>query len=193
MIGIVYIIWVLGDFYVGSTWDMDERKRIHNSDMKTSNVKLYVAIRENNNNFVMTIHHEFICETDEELRQEEQRTMDSLKPNLNERRAYNSEEDDKEYHKKYDELHKEEKKEYYEENKVEILEKTKEYRELNKEKINEKAKQDRIDNPEKYQEKLEKMKEKMTCICGVEYNRNNKCRHERSNFHIDFCKENNIV
>jgi len=214
MLGFIYIIWVLDQFYIGSTWDFDKREIGHNKRINTYNYKLYVAIRGNNNEFVMLVHHKIICDTDEELRQEEQKTIDELQPTLNTNRAYNSEE----YHAKYYELHKEEKAEYrakyYEENKEKINEKSKQdhidnpnkYKLINEKKkqdridnpekqkeYNEKRKQDRIDNPEKYKEHLEKNKEKMTCICGKIFRKQHKCRHEQSNFHIDFCKENNIV
>ena len=136
MIGIVYIIWVLDQFYIGSTWDFDDRKSGHNCNMKTSNYKLYIAIRANDNKFVMLVHHEFICENKRELEMEEQNLIDELQPTLNERRAYNSEEYEKErkieYSKKY---YEEISKEHYEENKIEILEK---------------MKQCRIYNPDKY-------------------------------------------
>jgi len=177
MLGFIYIIWVGLEFYIGSTWDMDDRERKHKYNSKTSKLKLYKAIRENNK-FVMEVHHEFICETDTELRQEEQRTMDLLNPTLNTYRAFNSEEYNVEY-----------KAEYYEINKVERADKY----QLNKVEINKKAKQKRIDDPEKYKEQLEKRKEKMTCMCGRIFRKECKSCHEQSQFHKNFVSINNIT
>jgi len=106
----VYTIEVNGMFYVGSTKDEVERVRHHNIYMKTSNCKLYVAIRANNNEFIFKVHHYFEG-TIEELRQEEQKLIDEIHPELNSYRAYRDKDEkkfDKEYNQKYREKNKEE-------------------------------------------------------------------------------------
>ena len=43
-----------------------------------------------------------------------------------------------------------------------------------------------------YEKNKEKFKEKIKCVCGSEYRKTCKARHERSKKHIEFIEENNI-
>ena len=184
---IIYVIRSLVDptlIYVGSTTDYIKRKSGHKSKCKSSQINLYVMIRDNGgwDNFVMVEHSKFPCENKRQAEKEEERVRLELQANLNTRRAYITEEQKIEDNKKYNELHKVEiaeyQKEYYEENKIEILEQVKEYNELHKVEIAEKHKKyyeenkvEILEQTKKYYEEnkveiAEKMKEKMTCECG---------------------------
>ena len=132
------------EFYIGSTTDMKIRERKHITDSKINTSKLYIKIRECGG-FVMKLLYEYECENEPELRMEEQRCMDVLKPTLNTNRAFTSEEGHIENNKRWYEKNRdgisEQKKEYYESNRDVILDKKKIYNEKNREVINEKAQQ----------------------------------------------------
>jgi len=171
----VYTIEVNGLFYVGSCKDEIKRKYQHDSDIKTSNYKLYVAIRANNNEYTFTVHHYFEG-TDEELRQEEQLLMDELQPELNEIRAFNSDDDYKEYHSYYSTN-------YYQENRIELLQNQKLYYENNKQFV--------LDYHKKYNDlnkaKIsEKAREKYTCECGSYIRIGEKSVHLKSKKHFNY-------
>ena len=147
----------LPDFiYVGSTTDFVNRKRKHKQDSKTSECKLYQTIRENGNweNWRMTIIEEYPdCKNCIEQRIREQKWIDELNGNLNMVKAYRTEEQKKEYDKKYGEQNREQisqhKKEYREQNKEKIAQHKKEYREQNKEKISQRRKEQYKQNKER--------------------------------------------
>ena len=187
--GLIYTITSGDDFYVGSTKDFTDRWRKHKSNMANKNSheynkKLYQVIRENKNDWNMTIHHEYPCETEEELKKEEQKTMDELKPTLNVWRAYTSEEQRKERDKQYSLDNKEHKAEYhkqrYQNNKVKIKEQTAQYRLDNKDKINEWHKQHRLNN-------RDKISQQITCECGAIIRRDSLARHKKSKKHLNYC------
>lgn len=75
-------------------------------------------------------------------------------------------------------------KEYCKLKKVKIAETTKKYRQLKKVEISKQRKEYR---ELKRNEILEKKKEKYTCECGKISNYDHKARHERSQFHKNFC------
>tara|TARA_R110002012_G_scaffold82624_2_gene208733 strand:- start:194 stop:946 length:753 start_codon:yes stop_codon:yes gene_type:complete len=177
-VGKIYKIIINDDFYIGSTFNFDHRLKKHKLRSKTSDIKLYKAIRDNNNEFEMTLLYEYECYTDTELRMEERRCYDKLKPNLNILRPYITEEERKELGSpswknnrqkgiEYRIKTKEKRKEYCiknkeilaENNKVwrsknkEILaENNKVWRSKNKELLSEKAKQYNIKNKDKISE-----------------------------------------
>jgi hypothetical protein len=174
---IIYVIRSLADptlIYVGSTTDFIKRKSKHKQDCKSSQIKLYVMIRENGgwDSFVMTEHSLFPCENKRQAEKEEERVRLELQANLNTYRAYITPEQTKEEKKEKYQLNKVEiaeyKKEQYQLNKVENCEKAKEYYEENKVKINEKA------------------KEKITCECGCIIRRDSYSGHCLSQKHINF-------
>jgi hypothetical protein len=71
------------------------------------------------------------------------------------------------------------KKEY----RLENIDKAKEYRLENIDKLKDYLKNYREKNNNILKEKK---KEKMTCICGIDFTKNHKSRHERSQFHCEF-------
>ena len=120
------------EFYIGSTMDMKNREKQHINDSKIKTPKVYIKIRECGG-FVMKLLYEYECETESELRMEEQRCIDIMKPTLNSQRAFTSEEGHIEYNKKYC-------KKYYETNKDAFREKQKIYYETNRDGLSEKQK-----------------------------------------------------
>jgi hypothetical protein len=218
MIGIIYTIPLNGELYVGSTFDKVERNTIHKSISKSSECKLYVAIRANGGIFEMITHHEYICNSRDELRQEEQRTMNLLKPTLNMLRAYNSDEYKKRLIKDYYknkiqpqilaniEKRKEdimEIEEYYEkyiqlhtivEKKTDIVIAKAEYDKIyNKKNAIEIAKKDKIWEQKNSEKRAEQKSRKYLCICGKNIAHGGKSSHEKTLFHKRFIKENNII
>ena len=212
---VVYTITTGDDFYVGSTRDFTDRWRDHKNTMANKNshkynYKVYQKIRVNKNEWTMTIHHAFPCDTKQELKKEEQRTIDELKPTLNDRRAYTSEEQKKEQDKQYrlenkqrikqwkednKERMKEYCKQYYLDNKERHNQQNKQYRLDNKDKIKEQATQYRLDNKDKISQWREDNKErlnkraaeKITCICGAIVSRQHLARHKKSKKHLNYC------
>ncbi len=164
---------VNGKLYVGSTEDKDKRISKHDSEIIHSNTKLYVAIRANDNEYIFTVHH-YTDAIGVELRKEEQSLMDELQPELNEIRAYNSDEYNKEYNAKRDALHSEEKAKYYQDHKEEISDYNKKYYE-----------KWRVDNPEKYIALLERKNEKITCDCGSIISKSHYSAHCITQKHIN--------
>jgi len=146
MFGKIYKIIINDDFYIGSTFDFDQRLRSHKFYSKTSNQKLYKAIRDNNSKFEMILLYNYECYTDTELRIEERRCYDELKPNLNSQRPYMSKEE-------FNEINKQKSKEFYSINKESVLKKMKQHYIENRETIRERKKQHRIENKEMLSEK----------------------------------------
>ena len=119
---VIYIITTGDDFYVGSTSNFNKRREkhknaIHNKNDRHSNYYLYKKIRENNSEWNMEIYKHFPCENNEQLIIEEQKNMNELKPTLNERKAYRTEQDKKDYCASF---HKINQRKYYEKNKKEL-------------------------------------------------------------------------
>tara|TARA_R100000541_G_C1859568_1_gene78995 strand:- start:158 stop:676 length:519 start_codon:yes stop_codon:yes gene_type:complete len=139
-VGDIYKIKVNKDFYIGSTWYFNQRFTLHKSNSKTSDIKLYKAIRDNNNEFEMTLLYEYECYTDTELRMEERRCYDELKPNLNSQRPSVSKE--------------------------EVVECKHQYHIQNREAILERHKQNYIENRENVLERQKKHRDNNTYICG---------------------------
>jgi len=191
MIGCIYRINV-GEFgfYIGSAKDFDERLTTHNDKMKTSHYKLYKAIRENNEKFVMTKLHDFEYETDEELRIEERRVYDALSPNLNMIRPYITEQEMLDHQLNYRIINadkiKQKNKKYYIDNVDRITEQKKHYRSSKADYYSEYDKQYRIDNKEKIREQRNK---KTICVCGCEVAQCCLTRHKKSQKHIDMMKD----
>ena len=196
-VGDIYKIIVNDDFYIGSTWDFHKRLILHKSNSKTSDYKLYKAIRDNNNKFDMVLLYNYECYTDTELRIEERRCYDELKPNLNNNRPYRTEEERIEYNKQN-----------YIKNRETILEKQKHYRIENRETIREQSKQYRIENLETYKardkkyydenretinERIRQQNKKNRYICGCGSSiPNQSChikRHEQSEKHKTYLFE----
>jgi len=162
--GVIYIITVGDDFYVGSTIDLETResshnKKIYNENCSGYNYNLYKRIRENNGNYCIEIYKHFPCENVRELEQEEQRVMDELKPTLNGQRAYLTDEERVKYFQDYH-------KKNYQENKEMLKQKWKDWYSKNKEKVNER-------------ERL-KANKKVNCpFCNKEMNYSTLSRHKK--------------
>ena len=116
--------------------------------------------------FDMEVLYEYACANETELRMEEQRCIDKMKPILNSQRAYSSEEDTIEYHKQYREQNRDMILEYnkkrYEQNRDAIIEKQKKYNEQKKAVINKKT----------------------TCECGCVVAKRHLNKHKQTNKHI---------
>ena len=161
------------EYYIGSSFNMKKRVNTHNVDIKnkTKTRKLYEKIRECDG-FNIEVLYEYECENETELRMEEQRCMDKLKPTLNSQRAFNSDEYSKDKAKEYyqenrdviiekqkvyaeknSEARKEYSREYNQKNKDVLRDKATEYRQKNADKIKEKTHQQYIKNADKIKEK----------------------------------------
>jgi hypothetical protein len=199
--GVIYLIYV-GDLkYVGSTCDFDNRRKQHkhclnNPNSRGGHLKVYKAIRENGNEWRMEIYKQFPCNSEKELKLEEERIRKELGAELNDR-CCGTGLSRNEYHKHYHENNREKirvyKKHYAEKNKEKISERQKEYREQNKEMLCEQSKEYREQNKEKKAEydkqHREKNREKIRelnaqnieCpICGLIVRKYGMKRHQRS-------------
>tara|TARA_R110000772_G_scaffold102594_2_gene203384 strand:+ start:226 stop:789 length:564 start_codon:yes stop_codon:yes gene_type:complete len=169
-------------FYVGSTWDMKDRKYLHKSDSKTSEYKTYVICRENGgyDNFVFEILEEYDCNDKIERLKREQYWIDTLNPSMNTFRAYITDEQKKEYSKEWYNKNRELLKEYWKEHYQQNKERYKEYYCLkNKEQNKEQSKE----NSKQYKQKNS---ETIECECGGKYKKYRKSTHIKSNLHKNF-------
>ena len=172
--------------YVGSTCNFNNRKRQHkentNLDNKKNNLKVYKTIRENggweNWKMIQIGTREQI--TKRQAEQIEEEYILQLKAELNDKRAYLSEQVKKEQKaisdKKYRESEKgkatqEKRKDYFTQynNSEETKERKHEWYLANKERT------------------LSKQAERYVCSCGKEVTIGKKARHEKTQFHIDNC------
>jgi hypothetical protein len=172
--------------YVGSTCNFNNRKRQHkentNLDNKKKNFKVYKTIRENggweNWKMIQIGTREQI--TKRQAEQIEEEYILQLKAELNDKRAYRSEQVKKEQKaisdKKYRESEKgkasqEKRKDYFTQynNSEETKERKHEWYLANKERT------------------LSKQAERYVCSCGKEVTIGKKARHEKTQFHIDNC------
>ena len=137
------------------------------------------------NNKIILIEN-YSCNSKEELCKREQEIIEEHNNLLNKQRAYITEEQKKNYHKKYH-------KEYCENNKDIINQYNKEYRENNKERLNQTSKEFYENNKEYLKQKqkehyknnkieiLENMKKKVKCeFCNCEIQKNNLKRHQKT-------------
>ena len=181
--------------YVGSTTNFTNRKCTHktscnNINCKGYNYKIYSTIRDNGgwDNWRIVIINECeegLTKTQAHIIEEEFRVK--LNGNLNMVKAYRSDEEEKEYDKEYRENHKNEiteyMKEWYVKNKDIVLDRNKKYRENNKNELSEKAKEYHEKNKDVIEEK---MKEKITCVCGSIFRKDALSRHIKNNKHLIF-------
>jgi len=172
----IYKISVLDDFYIGSTIDFDGRLDKHTSRAKDYKQKLYQAIRDNNNEFVMVKLHDYECETDEELFIEERRVYDEMKPTLNMRRPHITDEERVAYDRKT------QKKQHYQENKEKIALRQKQYNQEHAEKNALRSRQHYQLNKEKIS--LQRKERKCVCVCGCEVV--NLKQHQKSKKHLNW-------
>lgn len=189
--------------YIGSTQNFRRRKCNHksvcsNETSKKYNITLYKTIRENGGweNWIMSPIGKGMFEKKVDALIEEQKYINDINSALNINKAFMTKEDNYNYHKQYNEIHKEEliekkkkyrevhieefkerDKKYYEAHKKEIIERQKKYYEAHKEEIIEKNKIYKDTHKEE-------LSEKITCECGGCYSYDNKARHFRTKRHI---------
>ena len=217
MIGKIYKITPhnQSEFYIGSTMDMRARETTHRTDIENGKSLLYNKIRECDG-FYMTLLYEYECENKTELKQEEQRAIDKLKPTLNMVRAYCSEEDRILYSYNHRterivcecgvemakvKLRQHKSRNIHKQNMEELnlygrlL--TKEERHMSETNVLKRKEQKRKDyeeNRDKLLEKskqykidnAEKLKERMDCECGKNILSKTINRHKKSKYHIKF-------
>ena len=184
--------------YIGSTTNWTKRKQLHKRCCNTEtdkayNQKKYVFIRANGgwSEWEMVLIEAFPCENSLEARKRERYWAEQFASGLNAIKAYVSEEERKEYEKKYKiehadkikEQHREYNKKYHTEHAEEKKEYNKEYHTKNAEQLKEKMKE----NYKKHAEQIsEKGKEKITCECSAVIRKGEKTRHFKSKKHIQF-------
>ncbi len=161
---IIYTIRTDDGLYVGSTCNFKDRKWSHNKNIYNEisphyNYKLYKNIRANDGEYRIEMYKPFPCNSKRELEQEEDKVMLEMNANLNQRRAYVSEEEHKQYYREHQKIYYQEKKEYY-----------KKYREDNKDKIH------------------LKQNEKITCECGCKSARCHISTHRKTKKHLNLMK-----
>ena len=152
------------EFYIGSTFNIQNRIRCHKSThknikSKAYNKKVYKYIRENGMwiNFNIVILETFECETTKEKEQKEQEYINKLNPLLNMKKAYQTKEE-------FLEQSKQTKKKWYENNKQLTIDRAKKYNEINYKKLN----------------------EKHICECGGKFTIKHKSVHLKSKKHMNF-------
>ena len=160
---VIYTISTGNSLYVGSTTNFTQRKNAHNNcitnvNKKCYNLKLYKAIRANDNVWCMLPQSKYPCNDKIEQTIEEERIRKLLNADLNSQRCGTginlSELGDKEY-----------KKQYYTEDKAKIDEYQQQYRTENKTKF------------------VEYRKQKVTCECGCSVTKHNLPQHKRTKKH----------
>lgn len=177
------------DIYVGHTTDFKSRcyshkKSCNNPNDKNYNEYKYQFIRANGgwDNWDMIIIKTFSCGNKREAEAEENRIMRELKATLNKYRPFITQDEKKEYYKKYNEEHKDEinerQKQYYYENKDEISEQKKQYREEHKDELKKKHKQYYDENKD---ELKKKQNVRVICeFCCSEIIKRNLSRHKNN-------------
>lgn len=163
--------------YIGSTTNFTNRKsqhksRCNNENGKHNNFKLYKTIRDNGGwqNWRMVIIDELgdVSKRQAEMKEEEWRV--ELQANLNSKKCYITEEEEKEYQK-----------EYHTQNRDKILEYQKEYKQQNKDKI---AEQMNAYQKIYYKQNRDKINEKIICECGSEISNQHLARHKKTAKHL---------
>jgi hypothetical protein len=98
----------INEIYIGSTADYEKRCKSHWSDCENINspnyrYRVYNYIRNNGGfgNFTINVIEHYPCANKTEMRIREQYYINTLKPTLNERRAYINDEDYKQYQNQY--------------------------------------------------------------------------------------------
>ena len=137
------------DTYIGSTFNIGERERMHKVNTnqiehRNGQSKLYKKIRECDGNFIIHKLYDVDTDCELELRKAEREAYDNLKPTLNSYRPYFSKEERDEYMKIY-------RKDYNEKNREKLNQDKKIYRQREdvKQREYEYNKQWVKDNPEK--------------------------------------------
>ncbi len=168
------------EFYIGSSYDEKMRKKSHKTDCNNENsdnynFKVYEFMRANGGyeNWKFEVIEKYPCENKIQLKIRERYYYDLLKPLLNIRRPFVSEEERKEQQAIRQSKHYQDNKEYYAKNDAKYREEHKEqiakYREDNKDIIN----------------------HKNVCECGGKYTSKHISTHCKSKKHIAFIEKKN--
>ena len=157
---------ITDEIYIGSTYNtLEERLSIHKCNKDCSSKQII-----NRGDYEIILIKDYPCESDEELRIEEQKYINN-NICVNQRRAYQSEEDKKQDEKKWQKKHYinnkdnrlEYQREYYKINQGKKIIQTQQYYQSNKDKIN------------------QARNKKIECkICGVLICKRNIKRHQKS-------------
>jgi len=154
--------------YVGHTINFRCRKSQHKSNCnneknKAYNLKIYQTIRENGgwDNWAMIEISSRLCSSERDAERVEQEYISEIKSDMNSKRAFNTDEDNKEqqkqYHKQYQQDHKQEiieyQKQYIQDNKEQISVKRKQHYQDNKEQFRKRDKQRYQDNKEQFRKR----------------------------------------
>lgn len=99
---LIYTIKTNDGIYVGSTTNFRDRKYCHkrciyNENRKEYSCRVYENIRQNEGKYNIEIFKMFPCNNNEELRMEENKIIKQLNANLNQRNAYSTLEEQREY------------------------------------------------------------------------------------------------
>ena len=162
--------------YVGSTVNsLSARLRGHRAKPKEN-----CSSREiiDLGNYVISLLHDFPCNTREELLQEEQRVMELYPNKVNYMKAFQTEAELKQYAN-------EQRIKYYKKYPKKCAEQSKAYYEANKDKINKQS----LKRYEENKQEIKKIKNTVhTCECGKTYTHANKARHNKTKIHLEHFK-----
>tara|TARA_R110000803_G_scaffold168662_1_gene231714 strand:+ start:183 stop:779 length:597 start_codon:yes stop_codon:yes gene_type:complete len=180
-----------GFVYVGSTCDFNERKRHHKDDSKNVtnkkyNFKLYTTVRENGGweNWRMIQIHQVPNITKREAEAIEEEYRLELNANLNTHRAFLFPEVRKELKSLRDKKYRESDK-----GKETYAKRGDCWTEINERPETKTRKHEHyIENREKYNAKAAT---RYVCNCGKELTLGKKARHEKTEFHLNYIKEQN--
>ena len=200
--------------YVGSTADFNKRRSSHksicnNENSNRYNLKIYKTIRDNGgwDNFKMIEIGKKEQLTNRQAEQIEDEYRQELKANMNSKKCYLTEEQNKEYQQKYRDKNKEYQQKWCEENKDKISKHKQKYRDENRDKIKkyqQKWCEENKDKISKHQQKYrdenrdkikkrnqkyrdenrDKISEKVKCDCGCMISKSHLSTHQKSPKHI---------
>ena len=202
MIGCVYKITPDGsdEFYIGSAYNFKARKRKHiqavYDDGPKYKYKLYETIRDCGGEFNMEKLYDVEYEDGIELRMEERRCYDELKPTLNMMRPYVSDEEAKEYRRNYQAAYKlnPSNADKYEKYKITKREKWSEYYIKHKDKITKRNKELRHKYEARRNNYYKKTAgEKVICACGTACVKGALVRHQTSKKHFKLLNAKEII
>ena len=171
--------------YVGHTTNFVKRKTSHksscyNENDRHYNLKVYQMIRENGgwDAFKMIEVEKYPCKDRREAERRENEVMKEFKSNMNMRKSFSTEEENKLYMEEYN-------KKYYEIYKEKIQEQKKNYYEANKSKI-----QKRMREQKKvyYESNKSKLNAKVKCECGCDVMKRHLKEHQATKKHLDKVK-----
>ena len=197
MLGSIYKIIPNGiqEFYIGSTFNFNERKGRHKlavmSNGKKWKYKLYATIRECGGEFEMIKLYDVEVENDLELCMEERRCYDKMSPTLNMNRPYITEEEALQYRKTYQANYKKDpaNADKYERYKITKRNNWHDYYIKHKDAIKIKTQENNhkyIDRKHNYYKKNAGVR--VTCICGTECVSAALARHMTSKKHHKLLK-----